>query len=158
MYLIHCSLSFSSHSLYQLHKLHLFYQIFKFYSNCKHILGYFILYLIFVPFWRVKAYSLNYRGWPVIKKIPLAAVQCGSPSKSCSGSWDWVHKVQRTATRCVPATLVGTHGYLYLATCEKAGRLTPLLLQLKRVYLILCLLTLTHDRANALPVKECFLY
>jgi len=30
---------------------------------------------------------------PVIQKIPLAAVQCGSPSKSCSGSWDWVHKV-----------------------------------------------------------------
>jgi len=69
----------------------------------------FILYLIFVLFWRVKAYPLNYRGLTVIKKIPLAAVQCGSPSKSCSVSWNWVQKVQRTATRCVPATSVGTH-------------------------------------------------
>jgi hypothetical protein len=120
------------------------------------MLGYFILYLIFVPFWSVKAYPLNYRGWPVITKIPPAAVQCGSPSKSCSGSWGWVHKVQRTATRCVPVTLVGTHVCLYLATCEKAGRLTPLLLQLQRVYLILCLLTLPHDRDNDCQSRSVF--
>jgi hypothetical protein len=89
-------------------------------------------YLIFVRFWSVKAYPVDYRGLPVIGKILPAAVQCASPSKSCSGSWDWVHKVQRTATRCVPAVWVGIYVILCLAMCEKAVRLSPLLMQIQR--------------------------